>query len=91
MREQLFYVRKGTKRILLIFKILFLTKWMKTDGVPLTKQIFLKTYYMAGSDLMLAGRMNTADKKINNDLDSIYLISDDLKCNRGNRKRREGG
>lgn len=33
-------VRKGIQRILLIFKVLFLAKWMKTEDVLLMKQIF---------------------------------------------------
>lgn len=89
----MFNVRKGTKRTLVIFKVPFLIKWMKTNGVSLTKEIFIEE--------LLHGRLwfnaswqnehSWQKKKINSDLDNIYLISDDLKCNRGNGKFRGEG
>lgn len=60
----MFNVTKGTRGILLIYKVFFQAKWMKREGVVLIKQILLKTYYVPGSVLMLIGRMNIADKNL---------------------------
>lgn len=64
MGELLFNVTKGTRRILLIYKVFFQAKWMKRGGIVLIKQILLRTYYVPGSVLMLIGRMNIADKNL---------------------------
>ena len=42
MEELWFNVRKGTEVKLLTFKVLFLARWMKTEGVLLVKQIFIE-------------------------------------------------
>ena len=62
MEELPLNFRKGTERILLNSKVLFLAKWMKTEDAFLIKQIFIEDLIYARYDLMLAGRMNTADK-----------------------------
>ena len=62
MEELPLNFRKGTERTLLNFKVLFLAKWMKTEDAFLIKQIFIEDLIYARYDLMLAGRMNTADK-----------------------------
>lgn len=42
MGELLFNVKKGTEKILLIFKVPFLAKRMKIGDILLTKQIFIE-------------------------------------------------
>lgn len=98
-------LKKGIHRTLLIFKVLFLAKWMKPEDVLLIKQIFTGTNYILGFALMLVGGMKLQSKpsalvgrdfqlektKINNHLDKIYAMSDGHKFDRGNRKSREQG
>ena len=62
MEELPLNFREGTERTLLNFKVLFLAKWIKTEDAFLIKQIFIEDLIYARYDLMLAGRMNTADK-----------------------------
>ena len=56
MEELPLNFRKGTERILLNSKVLFLAKWMKTEDAFLIKQIFIEDLIYARYDLMLAGR-----------------------------------
>ena len=58
MEELPLNFRKGTERILLNFKVIFLAKWMKTEDVFLIKPIFIEDLIYARYDLMLVGRMN---------------------------------
>lgn len=59
----LFNVRKGIRRTLLIFKVLFLAKWMKMDDVLLIKtNIYWRHTTFPGFALMLVGRMKLQTK-----------------------------
>lgn len=100
----LFNVRKGIRRTLLIFKVLFLAKWMKMDDVLLIKQVFTEDILHSRPCFNASWQNETADKNLcsywqrflvredkNNHLDKIYLMSDGHKFDGGNRKSRELG